>query len=526
MADISFPKPTEAVESEKINKVVTATIDDVAIFDGNGNIADSNKTLGKSVPSDAVFTDTTYGVVTKSSAGLCPVLPNESSTSKYLRQDGAWVSPPNDNTTYSFSNNSPTLAWSTTSTIGTVGETALTVTMPANPNTNTTYAFSNNAPTLAWNTTSTIGTVGGVALTVKLPANPNTNTTYSFSNSAPTLSWGATSTVGTCGGVALTVTMPSNPNTNTTYNFSGTTFYSGNSSTAEHNCNSAVKNGTYYYTSNGPATSIGASTTDGALYVQSYSDSWVGQIAQDYRNGNIFVRGKNNGTWQSWKKPDAGSVNGYTVAKSVPSNAVFTDTNTTYAFTNKAPTLAWNTTSTVGVAGGVAFTVKMPANPDTNTNTTYSFTDKSPTLAWSTKSTVGVAGGTAFTVTMPANPNTNTWRGIQNNLTSTSTTDSLSANQGRILANNMPGIQSMTIGPNTNKALPWTTNADQIGIAFWYHDSAALNPQVLWANQAIHIYNMSAIDLGTAKLSTSDGKLYNNTTYWLYVIIFKMRTGI
>ena len=47
-----------------------------------------------------------------------------------------------------------------------------------NTDTNTTYAFSNNAPTLAWNTVSTVGTVGGVALTVKLPANPNTNTTY------------------------------------------------------------------------------------------------------------------------------------------------------------------------------------------------------------------------------------------------------------------------------------------------------------------------------------------------------------
>lgn len=34
----------------------------------------------------------------------------------------------------------------------------------------------NSAPTLAWNTTSTIGTVGGTALTVKLPASPNTDT--------------------------------------------------------------------------------------------------------------------------------------------------------------------------------------------------------------------------------------------------------------------------------------------------------------------------------------------------------------
>lgn len=95
------------------------------------------------------------------------------------------------------------------------------------------------------------------------------------------------------GTMALTSDIP-------TYNFSGTNFYSGNSSTAEHNANNAVKNGNYYYTSNGPSTSLGATTDDGSLYVQSYSDSWVSQIAQDYRNGRLFVRGKNNGTWQEW----------------------------------------------------------------------------------------------------------------------------------------------------------------------------------------------------------------------------------
>ena len=100
------------------------------------------------------------------------------------------------------------------------------------------------------------------------------------------------------------VTVGSDPkftDTNTTYNFSGTTFYSGNSETAEHNANNAVKNGNYYYTSNGPATSLGATSTDGALYVQSYSDVWVGQIAQDYRNGHLYVRGKNGSSWQAWK---------------------------------------------------------------------------------------------------------------------------------------------------------------------------------------------------------------------------------
>ena len=40
-------------------------------------------------------------------------------------------------------------------------------------------------------------------------------------------------------------------------------------------------------------------------------------------------------------------------------------TNTTYAFSNKGPTLAWNTVSTIATVGGVNLTVKLPANPNT-----------------------------------------------------------------------------------------------------------------------------------------------------------------
>lgn len=74
----------------------------------------------------------------------------------------------------------------------------------------------------------------------------------------------------------------------------------GNSGVGEHDCNNVTYNFCGYYTSNGPATSLGASTTDGALYAQAYNSTWVGQIAQDYRNGGLYVRGKNNGTWQAW----------------------------------------------------------------------------------------------------------------------------------------------------------------------------------------------------------------------------------
>lgn len=77
--------------------------------------------------------------------------------------------------------------------------------------------------------------------------------------------------------------------------------FENNNSTGK-NANDVTYNAHTYYTSNGPTTTLGASTNDGALYTQAYSTSWVGQIAQDYRNGNLFTRGKNNGTWKSWRK--------------------------------------------------------------------------------------------------------------------------------------------------------------------------------------------------------------------------------
>ena len=40
-------------------------------------------------------TNTTYSIVSNTSSGLCPQLPNETTTTKYLRQDGTWVTPPN-----------------------------------------------------------------------------------------------------------------------------------------------------------------------------------------------------------------------------------------------------------------------------------------------------------------------------------------------------------------------------------------------------------------------------------------------
>lgn len=66
---------------------------------------------------------------------------------------------------------------------------------------------------------------------------------------------------------------------------------------------------------NGTSAVLGIS--DGALYKQVYSSSWVHEIYGDYRTGQIAVRGKNNGTWQAWRTIlDSSNYTSYCAASS------------------------------------------------------------------------------------------------------------------------------------------------------------------------------------------------------------------
>ena len=76
-------------------------------------------------------------------AGYVPA-PTKGAANRYLRCDGTWQVPPDNNTTYSFSNKAATLAWNTAVTVATVGGVDITVKLPANPNTNTTYSAGTN----------------------------------------------------------------------------------------------------------------------------------------------------------------------------------------------------------------------------------------------------------------------------------------------------------------------------------------------------------------------------------------------
>lgn len=96
---------------------------------------------------------------------------------------------------------------------------------------------------------------------------------------------------------------------------------------------------------------------------------------------------------------NASTVNGYTVNSNVPANAKFTDTIYTVATTNANGLMSKDmVTKLNGIASGATAV----------TSTTVS--------NWGFKKT-----------------DTNTWRGVQNNLTSTATDQSLSAYQGKVL---------------------------------------------------------------------------------------------
>ena len=58
-------------------------------------------------------------------------------------------------------------------------------------------------------------------------------------------------------------------------------------------------NGITYYSAGVP--NFTGNASDGALYSQAYNSNWQHQIAGDYRSGQIALRGRNSGTWQSWR---------------------------------------------------------------------------------------------------------------------------------------------------------------------------------------------------------------------------------
>ena len=483
--------------------------------------------------------NTTYSTVSKTAAGLCPQLPNETTTTKYLRQDGTWVVPPDNNTTYSagaglalsgttfklrscYAKDNTTDAaskpWhkfasitlnsgssdkfisfivyeSITSANRGILQFRCRVNGSVSDNESATLAwlvkwgldpskvvwrYVKNSGSITyelWCSITQWHTTTFVVLDEGSGAGDDISTIFTLHNTTAGVAsytagnGGGTSTLSgevlKVNGHTVEKDVPSDAVfTDTKYNFSGVSFVSGDKDTASHDANTAIANGVYYYTSNGPDTSLGASTNDGALFVQRYNDSWIAQIAQDYRNGRLFVRGKNNGTWQAWKRvanydelPTLGD-NTFRVTRGL---SVSTKSNGFWAAMCNSTQTGAPTLPTAGVWWHV-ISMDWMGNDATNWYSQLAIATQSGSGVWwrsnnsggtnidestwhrlaegdtdgNAKNALTVNGLTVQTA-VPANAkftDTNTWRGIQDNLTSsTNTTESLSAKQGYLLAN-------------------------------------------------------------------------------------------
>lgn len=160
--------------------------------------------------------------------------------------------------------------------------------------------------------------------------------TGNFNSYAPTLT--GTGASGTWG-----ISISGNATTATTASkLSGFT----NTTSSATAIDDAITNGVYYVNGTSGIYNI----SDGAAFVQGYSTNWVAQIYQDYRTGQIAVRGKNNGTWQAWRKVlDSTSYSDYAVPKA---GGAFTGAVTGTSF-SASGYLAANSGNS-GTAGGLA----------------------------------------------------------------------------------------------------------------------------------------------------------------------------
>lgn len=158
------------------------------------------------------------------------------------------------------------------------------------------------------------------------------------------------------------------------------------------------------------------------------------QIAMPYQSdladSDMYIRTDNNGTWRPWRKViHSGNIGSQSVnyANSA-GNADTLDGNHASAFATANHKQAYTAVECVEYS-----------TDDNTIGVTPAAVKKAITEVFEPKSHTHSNYLTGITKTMVTNalgytpPTTDTWRGIQNNLTSDSTTDSLSAAQGKVL---------------------------------------------------------------------------------------------
>ena len=264
------------------------------------------------------WSDTTYSVVSTSANGLAPKVTD---TGKFLKGDGTWASPPNDNTTY------------TIATGDSNGQIKVT------PSVGSAYNVNVKGLGSAAYTASSAYATSGHTHTASIAADSGTNQLSLAANTKYKL---------TAGGSTFVFTTPPDNNTDSTklWSYQNTDDIASIDTFIDDNYLYAHGKGGGY---TGGTKAPGSHNGFGVLSVHTHNGNYFTQLGFDTSQAALWLRNANNensfGSWLPIGKftaiPTDGQVvvtdgirggiksSGYTIAKSVPSDAVFTDTKVT-----------------------------------------------------------------------------------------------------------------------------------------------------------------------------------------------------
>jgi hypothetical protein len=282
------------IEAPKYVESTTNTGNTLVLRDGSGNFLAGTITAnlsGNATTATSATTATT--ATTATNVAWSGVTSTPTTLSGYGITDGV-------STSGSYANPSwiTSLAWSkisgTPTTVSGYGITDAVVTSGsyANPSWITSLAGSKISGNITGNAANVTGTVaianGGTGATDATTARSNLSVP-STSGSGASGTWGIS-----ISGNAATATSASSATTAS--QIDGVEFVNTGSNSGT-NANTIAANGISYVT--GSIALFGQ--TDGALYSQAYNSDWQHQIFGDYRTGQIAIRGKQSGSFQSWR---------------------------------------------------------------------------------------------------------------------------------------------------------------------------------------------------------------------------------
>ena len=399
-------------------KLDTATAGSTSqpVYFANGKPVAIGYTIQSNVPANAKFTDTntTYDVFKAATAdaaggkGLVPA-PTAGAQGKYLRADGTWSSPPNDNTTY------PDFSGATADAAGAHGL------VPAPAKGQQSYFLRGDKTWQALSKSSVgLGNVDNTADSAK-------SVKYATSaGSANAVAWGNVS------GKPSTFTPASHTHKYASgFSVSGTTVTVTYGDNTTSTFQTQDTNNTYSVFAAASATTAGGTGLVPA--------PTKGQ--QDY-----YLAG--DSTWKAFSKSTVGLGNVDNTADSAKSVKYATSAGSAGSATSatKATNDAKDQAITGYVRGLIISGRTITVTKGDGTSSTLTTQDTNSTYDVFAGATADATGGTGL-VPAPAKgdqakflradgtwqvPN-NTWRPVQDNLTSTATDQSLSANQGKVL---------------------------------------------------------------------------------------------